>query len=101
MPGVTETVVKAIYDAGGTRLGGYTVNLTLPSTVKLMTVNYYDDYRFRKIQTALSDTTKLKCVTLSGYDSAYPSDISPNARGLLTGTRTYQLGDPLKYTVSV
>ena len=100
VPGVTETVVKAIYDAGGTRLGGYTVNLTLPSTVKLMTVNYYDDYRFRKIQTALSDTTKLKCVTLSGYDSAYPSDISPNARGLLTGTRTYQLGDPLKYTVS-
>jgi RHS repeat-associated protein len=100
VPGVTETVVKATYDAGGTRLGGYTVNLTLPATVKLMTVNYYDDYRFRKIQTALPDTTKLKCVTLSGYGSAYPSDISPNARGLLTGTRTYQLGDPLKYTVS-
>ena len=100
VPGVTETVVKATYDAGGTRLGGYTVNLTLPATVKLMTVNYYDDYRFRKIQTALPDTTKLKCVTLSGYGSAYPSDISPNAKGLLTGTRTYQLGDPLKYTVS-
>ena len=101
VPGVTGTVVKATYDAGGTRLGGYTVNLTtLPTIIKLMTVNYYDDYRFRKIQTALSDTTKLKCITLSGYGSAYPSDISPNARGLLTGIRTYQLNDPAKYSIT-
>jgi RHS repeat-associated core domain len=100
VPDVTGTVVKAPYDAGGTKLGGYIVNLTLPTTVKLVTVNYYDDYRFRRIQTALSDTTKLRCTTQTGYDSAYPNNTSPNAKGLLTGTRTYQLSDPAKYTVS-
>ena len=101
VPNISGTVVKATYDATGTKLGGYNVNLTLPSTVKLMTVNYYDDYRFRRIQTVLADTTKLRSVAPpSGYGSPHPNYTSPDGRGLLTGTRTYQLDDPTKYTVS-
>ena len=99
---VMNMVVKTDYNSGstGTKLGGYTVNLTLPATVRLMKVHYYDDYRFRRIQTALSDTTKLKCITLAGYDSAYPNNSAPNGRGMLTGIRIHRLDDPTRYTIS-
>ncbi len=55
-----------------------------------MTVSYYDDYDFT------SGISQLAYVAPpSGYDARFS-----NARGLLTGTRSYQLNDPSKYTVS-
>ena len=92
VPATENTVVKTNYTGTGA-LGGYTVNLTLPVT-NLLTVNYYDDYAFTNILTA-AEKAKMPFVTVSGYDAQYN-----NVKGLLTGTRTYQLNDPAKYTVS-
>ena len=65
------------------------MNLTLPQ-MELMTVNYYDDHAF------ISGVSQLNYVTPpAGYGSQFSS-----AKGLLTGTRTYRLGDPSRYTVS-
>ena len=58
--------------------------------MELMTVNYYDDHAF------ISGVSQLNYVTPpAGYGSQFSS-----AKGLLTGTRTYRLGDPSRYTVS-
>ena len=93
-----STVVKATYD-GGTALGGYAVTPALTGTIKLMTVNYYDDYSF--INTlAAAEQSKMAMVTLSGYDNAYPENTAPGGKGRLTGARTYRFDDPSKYSVS-
>jgi hypothetical protein len=88
LPALDNLVVKTGYSGSGS-LAGHTVNLTLPQ-VELMTVNYYDDHAFT------SGVTRLDYVTPpAGYGSRFSS-----AKGLLTGTRTYRLGDPSRYTVS-
>ena len=88
LPPLTNLAVKTEYSGSGI-LGGHNVNLSLPS-IELMTVNYYDDYAFTSGISQLNYGTPP-----SGYGTQFTS-----AKGLLTGTRTYQLGDPLKYTVS-
>lgn len=54
-----------------------------------LTVNYYDNYNF------ISDSSPLAYQVLSGYNKAYPVTATVasglNAKGLLTGTRTYLL----------
>ena len=88
LPALDSLVVRTGYSGSGP-LAGHTVNLTL-SQVELMTVNYYDDYAFT------SGVSRLDYVTPpAGYGSRFSS-----AKGLLTGTRTYRLDDPSKYTVS-
>ncbi len=88
LPELDSLMVKTGYSGSGP-LAGHTVNLTL-SQVELMTVNYYDDYAFT------SGVSRLDYMTPpAGYGSRFPS-----AKGLLTGTRTYRLDDPSKYTVS-
>lgn len=55
-----------------------------------MTVNYYDDYAF------ISGVSQLSYVTPpTGYDTQFSS-----AKGLLTGTRVYQLNDQTKYSIA-
>ena len=93
IPALDNLVVKTDYTGTGT-LTGYTVNLTLPAVV-LMTVNYYDDYSFVNTLTA-SENAKMPYVSVSGYDAQYTG----GAKGLLTGNRTYQVGDTTKYVVS-
>ena len=88
LPALDNLVVKTDYTGTGT-LAGHTVNLTLPQ-VELMTVNYYDDHAFT------SGVTQLDYVTPpAGYGTQFSS-----AKGLLTGTRTYRLDDPSRYTAS-
>lgn len=89
VPDMTETVVRSTYN-GGTALGGYFAIPSLSGSVKLLTVNYYDDHVFTAgvSQLAYVDPP-------SGYDARYS-----NAKGLLTGTRIYRLEDPTKYTAS-
>ncbi|MEL7601329.1 MAG: DUF6443 domain-containing protein, partial [Proteiniphilum sp.] len=88
LPALDNLVVKTGYTGTGT-LAGHTVNLTLPQ-VELMTVNYYDDHAFT------SGVTQLDYVTPpAGYGTQFSS-----AKGLLTGTRTYRLDDPSRYTAS-
>ncbi len=88
LPALDSLVVKTGYSGSGS-LAGHTVNLTLPQ-MELMTVNYYDDHAF------ISGVSQLNYVTPpEGYGSRFSS-----AKGLLTGTRTYRLGDPSRYTVS-
>ncbi|MEA4919205.1 RHS repeat-associated core domain-containing protein, partial [Proteiniphilum sp.] len=65
----------------------------LTGTIKLMTVNYYDDYAFLNMtMTANKDSL---IFLGKGYDAQFTS-----TRGNLTGTRVYQLDDPAKFTVS-
>lgn len=93
VPDVTNLVVKTDYTTTGA-LAGYIANVTLPA-VDLLIVNYYDDYSFIDKLPA-TEKTKMPFVTVSGYDAQYS-----NVKGLLTGTRTYQLNDVSKYAVSV
>ena len=88
LPALDNLVVRTGYSGSGP-LAGHTVNLTL-SQVEVMTVNYYDDYAFT------SGVSRLDYVTPpAGYGSQFSS-----AKGLLTGTRTYRLDDPARYTLS-
>jgi len=88
IPALDNLVVKTDYTGSGS-LAGYNVNLTLPA-MDLLTVNYYDNYTFT---TGLSPLNYV--VPPTGYGTQYNS-----TKGLLTGTRTYQLDDPAKYTLS-
>lgn len=74
---------------------GYTCDYFTNELTPIL-VNYYDDYRF--LQTLPSsgiDTTKIRYTSKQGYSEKYTS-----AKGLLTGTRTYELSNPSKFTVS-
>ncbi|MDD4991982.1 MAG: DUF6443 domain-containing protein [Paludibacter sp.] len=61
-----------------------------------LVVNYYDNYNFRKMQTAI-DSLKLIYSSLTGYDAMYSFG---KANGLLTGTRTYILDKTGNYLVT-
>jgi len=73
--------------------GGYATGLTLTS-VTLLTVSYYDDYRF-KSRLPQAEQTLLNHVT----DGAYTSPTT-TAAGYQTGSLTYQLDDATKYSAS-
>ncbi|MDD2797225.1 MAG: DUF6443 domain-containing protein [Bacteroidales bacterium] len=78
---ITETYDGSIgfYNTGYTCTGSIT-------PVQPLTVNYYDNYFFRKQQTTI-DTTKLIYSTPPlGFDPQYT-----NTKGLMTGSRTYIL----------
>ena len=96
-PAISEFEAIVVYTDynGGATLGGYTITPSLPSDIKLMTVNYYDDYTFTNTLTA-AEQAKMPYTAVSGYDAQY----TRGAKGLLTGTRAYRLDDPAKYTVS-
>lgn len=70
---------------------------------KMLTVNYYDDYRFLELlPPAQRDSLSYK--QKEGYGTAFTSNGSSsgsklNAKGLLTGTRTYLLDGSGKYTI--
>jgi len=69
-----------------------------------MVVNYYDNYKFLELPEADS---YLRYVDDDAFSEAYMSDYPSgdlnglNARGLLTGTRTYLLDSSGDYTMSV
>lgn len=89
LPDITGLAVNTTQNANG-QLAGYTIDaFTLPD-VDFTTVNYYDDYDF------ISTFSELAYILPpTGYDTRYES-----AKGLFTGSRSYQLNDPSKYTVS-
>jgi len=89
---IKNSVITENFDGGtGFYNTGYTCT-SFSGELKPLMVNYYDSYTFRKLQTQLADTTKLRYATLSGYDAQYT-----NAKGLLTGTRTYILDNTGNY----
>ena len=90
---VGNVVVLSTFSATGS-LAGYTANISIPFT-NIVSVNYYDDYRFIDLQSA-QEKSKLVFVSTPGYDAQYTG----GTKGLLTGTRTYQFNVPEKYTVS-
>jgi RHS repeat-associated protein len=61
---------------------------------RLLSVNYYDDYRFLDLLPAATKTA-LQYADESGYGTRYD-----NAKGLATGGRQYQLDDSTKHTVT-
>jgi RHS repeat-associated protein len=63
---------------------GYSKGFYHMAPTRLLTVNYYDDYRFLNL---LPSAVKQN---LQGYGT-------PNTKTLLTGTRVYHLDDPTKY----
>lgn len=90
---VGNVVVLSTFSATGS-LAGYTANISIPFT-NIVSVNYYDDYRFIDLQSA-QEKSKLVFVSTPGYDAQYTG----GTKGLMTGTRTYQFNVPEKYTVS-
>ena len=90
---ITETLIS---QTPGTPLGdtGYSSNLYSPTDMKLLTVNYYDNYEFLNL---LPNTVKtnLTDIQKDSFDIKHPS-----AKGLLTGTRTYLLDGSGQYTVT-
>lgn len=72
---------------------GYSRGFYHQAPTTLLTVNYYDDYRFLDM---LPPTVKPNLVYQEkGYGARYQ-----NARGQLTGTRVYEFGTPGKYTTT-
>ena len=94
VPTVTFTTAS-----GGSALGGYSSSwVTLPSSRTLLAVSYYDNYSFTSLLPSAT-ASKLAVTTLSGYGTAWPSNSSPGAKGLLTGGRSYLVGDGSSYAV--
>ena len=88
VPTVTFTT-----SSSGSALGGYTVTgVTLPQDRTLLSVRYHDSYSFLSLLPSAT-ASGLAVSTLSGYGTAWPSNSSPGAKGLQTGSRTFVVGD--------
>ena len=88
VPTVTFTT-----SSSGSALGGYTVSgVTLPQDRTLLSVRYHDSYSFLSLLPSAT-ASGLAVSTLSGYGTAWPSNSSPGAKGLQTGSRTFVVGD--------
>ena len=88
VPTVTFTT-----SSSGSALGGYTVSgVTLPQDRTLLSVRYHDSYSFLSLLPSAT-ASGLVVSTLSGYGTAWPSNSSPGAKGLQTGSRTFVVGD--------
>ena len=84
--------------SAGTALGGYTASgITLPAAKTLLSVSYYDSYSFLDLLPA-AVKAKLSFTALTGYGTAWPSNGSPGAKGLPTGSRSYLAGDGASYS---
>ena len=62
--------------------------------VQILTINYYNDYRFINL---LSDADKTTLTYNNNQEQNGYTAQWTNAKGLLTGTRIYHLDDPTKY----
>jgi RHS repeat-associated protein len=88
IPKLASMAVVATYTGNG-GLKGYTCPLNL-SNPSLLSVNYYDSYNFLKDYNL---TSTLGYKNSSYCDIPFPSNETPEARGLLTGSWTAFLGD--------
>ena len=100
---IQNKIITETYDGTTTFCGtGYTCTGDLTGITPLI-VNYYDNYGF--ISTLPSDKQpNIIYQVNSNYDKAYPisatSASNLNAKGLLTGTRTYLLDGSGNYTIT-
>ncbi len=86
---------------------GYSCGYFHNRSTDVLTVNYYDTYDFLELPAYRNQKSLLSYQPVEGYDKAYVA--SPpvgdsgglNARGLLTGTRTYLLDGSGKYLTEV
>ena len=86
-------VITEAYNGSGNT--GYSEqNYGVFTTIAPLTVNYYDDYVF------LPSSNPLLYQEKQGYSKQYTVNNTPNAKGLLTGTRTYLLDGSGAYTAS-
>ena len=74
---------------------GYSRSFYDSQPIKLLTVNYYDDYQFLSF---IADTMQSRMAFEAFSDN---DDTYSNAKGLLTGTRTYYLTGAEGYTETV
>ncbi len=99
---IKNTIVSGSFVSGnsGFMNTGYQLsNLTLTST-RLLTVNYYDSYTYQNLL-ADSVKTQLSYTYKEGYAQKYVNTLYPeiSAKGMLTGTRIYELSNPDKYKI--
>ena len=81
---------------------GYPNNRFIIPQNKLLIVNYYDDYRFLDLLSPIvKDSLSYKAE--NDYGILYTSSVNSqlNAKGLLTGTRTYLLDGSGRFTIKV
>ncbi|WP_286834029.1 MULTISPECIES: RHS repeat-associated core domain-containing protein [unclassified Proteiniphilum] len=90
--GCKNTIVKCELGEADNSFAGYIPNIVLQN-VALLSVNYYDNYDFISFQTSINPE-KLNYIPYAQIDQP------GNSKGLLTGTRLYQLDNSKKYTIS-
>ena len=94
----TAPVVTFTTSPGGTALGGYVpLDFTAPAGSRLLEASYYDSYSFLSLL-PYATAQQLTLQADPAYGTAWPSNASPDAKGLLTGRRIYLLGDGTSYS---
>ncbi len=79
---------------GGVLGSGYSQGQMKMTPVKLLTVNYYDNYDFLDLPAFEAKKSELSYIPAEGYDERYVNKEYPgiSEKGLLTGTCIYTLG---------
>lgn len=79
---------------GGILGSGYSQGQMKMTPVKLLTVNYYDNYDFLDLPAFEAKKSELSYIPAEGYDERYVNKEYPSIseKGLLTGTCIYTLG---------
>ena len=74
---------------------GYSLGEMRMTPVRLLTVNYYDNYDFLDLSAFATKKSELSYVSAEGYDERYVNKAYPSIseKGLLTGTCMYTLGE--------
>ncbi|WP_294550842.1 RHS repeat-associated core domain-containing protein [uncultured Bacteroides sp.] len=80
---------------GGILGSGYSQGQMKMTPVKLLTVNYYDNYDFLDLPAFVAKKSELSYMSTVGYDERYVNKEYPgiSEKGVLTGTCIYTLGE--------
>lgn len=90
-----QVYISQLVKDGGILHSGYSLGEANLTPVKLLTVNYYDNYDFLDLSAFAAKKSELSYMPEAGYDERYVNKEYPSIseKGLLTGTCIYTLGE--------